>query len=100
MSEIPPSRGKDNDISDTLSQRACPVSRYDCRDGQVVSKNTSITFYCSNLFLVRRKFITRTLPFRKASKNFSQMCSTTNRKQRSWFFRSRYRYRRGINIIT
>ncbi len=100
MSETSPSRGNNNDTSDTLSQRICPVSRYDCRDGQVISENTSITLYCPNLFLVRRKFITRTLPFRKTSKNFSQMYSTTNRKQRWRFFRSRYRYRRGINFIT
>ncbi len=56
MSEISSKDDSDdnNNTSDPSNRRICPLSRYDCRDRQVILKNTSITFCFSlNLSLVR-----------------------------------------------
>ncbi len=45
MSEMSENGDKDDgSTSDTLNQRTCPLSRYECRDRQVILRNISMTF--------------------------------------------------------
>ncbi len=70
-----------NNDNDPSNRRICPLSRFDCRDREVILKYTSITFHFLNLFLVRRTFIARTLQFGKTPKISGQMRSTDNTTQ-------------------